>query len=322
MPNLYPELTPYQTTQLDVGDGHKIHLELSGNAKGVPVLFIHGGPGAGLNEGYRRFFNPEHYHIIGFDQRGCGQSTPFADLHANTTDHLIADIEQIRQYLGISSWLVFGGSWGSTLALVYAIRYSAHIMGLILRGTFLAREQDTDWFLSPDGGAASIFPEAYQDFARTVEFETSSKAICDRYYSIFTEADEVTQAHALQAWYSWEERLSKLVVSYTSAYAHQHFHQVKSLALLECHYLKNGCFIPENYIMDNVHCIADIPGTIIHGRYDMICKGEAAFALHNHWKNSELRFVPEAGHSTSEPAIASALRQATDDFYKYLSTLS
>ncbi|WP_100658653.1 prolyl aminopeptidase [Alteromonas flava] len=319
MPNLYPDLAPYQTTTLDVGDEHTLFVEMSGNPNGIPVLFIHGGPGAGLNPIYRRFFNPEHYHIIGFDQRGCGKSVPFAALHANTTDHLVADIEQIRQFLGISSWLVFGGSWGSTLALVYSIRFPQHVSGLILRGTFLARQQDIDWFLRPDCGAASVYPEAYAEFAKPVDFAATSEDICNRYYSIFNTADEVTQAHALQAWYSWEERISKLVLPYPNVLVHQHFHLVKSLALLECHYLKHQCFIPENYILDNIANIAHIPATIIHGRYDMICKAEAAYALHQQWENSQLLYVPDAGHSTSEEGIANALRKATDEFYKYIS---
>ena len=303
---------------LDVGQGHSLYFELSGNPKGMPVLFLHGGPGAGLPANYRRFFNPEHYWIIGFDQRGCGKSKPFASLEANTTDHLVADIEQIRHYLGISTWLIFGGSWGSTLGLVYAIQHSEAVIGLILRGAFLAREQDTEWFLCPNGGAANVFPEQYQHFAQYAREVRSPQAICDQYYDIFNHSNELQQAKALKAWYSWEERISRLVLPQTSRIDADQFHLVKSLALLECHYLKHQCFIPENYILDNLNVLADIPGTIIHGRYDMICKLEAAHSLHKGWRNSELRIVPDAGHSTLEPGVAKALCQATEQFARFM----
>ena len=317
MPNLYPEITPYTTFRLPVGQGHTLHVEVSGNPKGTPVVFLHGGPGAGLPTNYRRFFHPDLYHIIGFDQRGCGQSQPFADLKNNTIEDLIADIEQIRQHLGISTWLVFGGSWGATLALVYAIRHTANVMGLILRGTFLARQQDIDWFLHPEGGAANLFPEQYQQFAANTEFADSSQAICERYYEIFKHADEISQAHALKSWYSWEERISKLVLPNPSNIDTHHFHLVKSLAMLECHYISNQCFIPENYILNNVSQLAALPVTIVHGRYDVICKMSAAYALHTSLPNSVLQIVPDAGHSTAEIGIAKALCKATDDFARF-----
>lgn len=317
MPNLYPPQRPYHTEMLSVGDGHHINLELSGNPKGTPALFIHGGPGAGLPDNYRRFFDPEKYLIIGFDQRGCGKSTPFAGLKHNTTADLVNDIEQIRQHLGISAWLLFGGSWGSTLALVYAIQHSHYILGVILRGTFLAREQDRDWFLCPSGGAASLFPEDYQKFAAYSGGAESADDICANYYKVFKHADELTQALALKAWYGWEERISRLVLPQASAIEEHHFHAVKSLALLECHYLKNHCFIAENYILENIEAIADLPGTIVHGRYDLICKSEGAFSLHHKWHNSRLQIVPDAGHSTSEKGIMHALCKATEEFARF-----
>lgn len=303
---------------LDVGQGHSVYFELSGNPKGTPVLFLHGGPGAGLPANYRRFFNPEHYWIIGFDQRGCGKSKPFASLEHNTTEHLVADIEQIRQFLGISTWLIFGGSWGSTLGLVYAIQHSQSVLGLILRGTFLAREQDTEWFLCPNGGAANLFPEQYQQFSLHAGEARSPQAICDAYYDIFNQANELRQAQALKAWYAWEERISRLVLPQASRIDATQFHLVKSLALLECHYLKHHCFIDENYILDNIHKISDIPATIVHGRYDMICKLEAAYSLHQRWRNSELRIIPDAGHSTLESGLMSALCQATEQFARFI----
>lgn len=315
MPNLFPELQAYHTERIDVGEGHQIYLELNGNPKGIPVLFVHGGPGAGLSANYRRFFDPERFLIIGFDQRGCGRSTPFASLTANTTEHLIEDIEQIRQHLGISTWLLFGGSWGSTLALLFAIKYPQTVRGFILRGTFLARQQDADWFLCPDGGAANLFPDHYKKFYQYAGDGETSQSICDSYYTIFDQADELTQAHALSAWFGWEERISRLVLPYTNnANTHQNFNFVKSLALLECHYLKHQCFIDENYILANLGKITHLPATIIHGRYDLVCKAEAAYSLHSNWQNSVLQIVPDAGHSTSEPAIAEALVRATQQF--------
>ena len=318
MPNLYPELQPYHTELIDVGDGHQIYLELNGNPKGIPVLFVHGGPGAGLSPNYRRFFDPQDYFIVGFEQRGCGRSTPFADLTSNTTSHLIEDIEQIRQHLGISTWLLFGGSWGSTLALLYAMRFPHTVKGFILRGTFLARQEDVDWFLKPDGGAANLFPEYYRKFSQFTDNATSSQAICDAYYTIFSEADELTQAHALSAWFGWEERLSRLVLPYANSLSQQHFHFIKSLALLECHYLKHQCFIDDNYILENIAQICHLPATIIHGRYDMICKAEAAHTLHLAWPNSVLQIVPDAGHSTSEKGIIEALVKATRQFANFI----
>lgn len=317
MPNLYPEIAPYTTLRLPVGQANVLHVELAGNPKGIPVLFLHGGPGAGLPTNYRRFFHPDKYHIVGFDQRGCGKSEPFAQLENNSTEHLVADIEQIRQHLGISTWLVFGGSWGATLALVYAIQHRVNVMGIILRGTFLARQQDVDWFMHPQGGAANMFPEHYRLFAENVGFPKSSNDICEAYYEIFKTADEITQAHALKSWYAWEERISKLVLPYPSSIETHHFHFVKSLALLECHYLRHQCFIEENYILDNISQLAEIPATIVHGRYDAICKMEAAYALHQQWPNSVLQIVPDAGHSTAENGIVKALCKATDDFAKF-----
>lgn len=315
MPHLFPEIKPYHIEKLNVGHGQQIYIELTGNPKGIPVLFIHGGPGAGLSVNYQRFFDPERFLIIGFDQRGCGKSEPFADISANTTEHLIEDIEHIRQYLGISTWLLFGGSWGSSLALLVAIKYPKTIRALILRGIFLARQQDTDWFLSPDGGPANLFPDSYKNFYQYAGGELTGQAICNAYYAIFEQADEVTQAHALNAWFGWEERISRLVTTESNRpRSAQNFNRIKSLALLECHYLKHQCFIDENYILNNVDKIAHIPTTIIHGRYDLVCKAEAAYSLHSSLPNSVLHILPEAGHSASEPGIAGALVRATQQF--------
>ncbi|MBT0587701.1 prolyl aminopeptidase [Alteromonas oceanisediminis] len=318
MPKLFPSLTPFSTEQLSVDQRHTLYLELSGNPDGIPVLYIHGGPGAGLSLSYRSLFDPERYLIIGFDQRGCGKSQPFADLNDNTTDDLVEDIEKIRHYLGISTWLLFGGSWGSTLALVYAIRYPAHVSGLILRGTFLARAQDTAWFLSASGGAASLFPEHYRAFTQLLTDTQDSEQVCEQFYQLFTHADQIKQTQALRLWFSWEERLSRLTLPFPMHISQRDFHFVKSLALLECHYLRHRCFLPENYILENLHHITHLPATIIHGRYDMICKMEAAYSLHQRWHNSTLQIIPDAGHSLSETGISAALVQATQDFAAFL----
>lgn len=317
MSHIYPKLHAYHSEMLDVGDGHSLFLELSGNPKGIPVLYIHGGPGAGLSPIYRRLFDPEQYWIIGFDQRGCGKSTPFAELSHNNTASILADMEKIRRHLNIDKWMLTGGSWGTTLALLYAIKRPKKVSAIVLRGVFLAREQDFDWYLSTSGGAAQIFPEYHQAFMEAVN-DHPLDSIVDAYLDIFTNGNEIAKMAAAKAWCLWEERISALNSSVQEHDLGQDIHRAISLAILECYYIKNRCFIDENFILDHANKISGIPGTIVHGRYDIVCKLENAHALRQNWRNSQLLIVPESGHSTSEPKIAEAFCHATDAMAKFL----
>lgn len=318
MTELYPAIKPFDSCMLPVGQGHTLYLEQSGNPKGIPVLYLHGGPGAGIGEEYRRFFDPQLYRIIGFDQRGCGKSEPFGELNENTSQRLLEDVFAIQGELQIDNWLLFGGSWGSTLALLIAIARPESVSGLILRGIFLARQQDYDWFLEQSGAAAQLFPEYYQEFIQPVEDKLKSQSLVETYYTIFKQGDELTKMAAIKAWYLWEVRISKLHSKYKEEALLPNVHNAISLALLECHYIKYRCFIAENFILDNIQKITHIPTTIIHGRYDCVCKMEAAFSLNKYLKNSQLTIVPESGHSAFEPQIAQALILATKSMATFL----
>ncbi len=322
MGHLYPPLKAYHSEMLDVGNGHSLYLEQSGNPNGIPVLYLHGGPGAGLSPIYRSLFDPNIYRIIGFDQRGCGQSSPFAELTNNTTQELLADIQQIRQHLGISKWMLCGGSWGTTLALLSAIEQPKTVKALVLRGIFLARKEDFDWFLSSQGGAAQLFPEHYEEFSETIRENDRNSSLIDGYYDVLLKGDELSRTHAAKSWCMWEERISMLNNTVKEQDLCQNLHRATSLALLECHYIKNGCFIDEGYIMDNVSAINAIPATIIHGRYDIVCKLESAYKLCKSWRESQLLIVPEAGHSVSDPRISDALCHATDAMAQFLNSQS
>ncbi|WP_395340225.1 prolyl aminopeptidase [Ningiella sp. W23] len=298
-----------------------MHVETAGNPNGQPVLFLHGGPGAGINGNYKWPFNPDQYFIVAFDQRGCGNSSPFGSLENNTTKHLIDDIEALRKHLQIQSWTVFGGSWGATLALCYAIAHPTHVKQLVLRGVFLARQQDFDWFLQANGGAAQVYPDAYEDFISQVANRTErpnmrSAQITQRFYDKFASENTQVSTDALNAWFNWEGAISKLLPdSHLSAQTASN-QQVKSLALLECHYLQHQCFIPENYILDNVQALSNISTHIVHGRYDMVCKVAAAYELNNALRNSQLFIVDNAGHSASEKGIKAKLISIMNDLAK------
>ena len=316
---LYPEIEPNSIHELPVTGGHVLHYELSGNVEGIPVLFLHGGPGGGLPNGYQRFFDPNLYHIIGFDQRGCGQSTPHGSLENNTTADLLSDINALKEYLNIDKWVIFGGSWGATLALLTAIQDPKSVLAIILRGTFLAREQDIDWFLAPHGGAAKLFPDYYQSFLNPVGETESTFTLCNTYKQKLNSEDEIQRANSIRAWYQWEERLSRLTLPANYSLAHHTpLKDMTSMALLECHYLANKCFLAENFILKNIAVLSDIPGIIIHGRYDAVCSCSQAFELHQNWPNSEITIVANAGHSTAEPGISAALTQATRQVARFL----
>lgn len=309
MLSYYPAIKPYAEHNLKVSDVHTIFVEECGNPKGKPILFVHGGPGGGCSENYRRFFDPNTYRIVLFDQRGCGRSTPHCELSDNNTDALVNDMEQIRETLGIDHWTLFGGSWGSTLSLVYAIRHPERVTSLILRGIYLNRKKDMDWLFSGQG-ANYIFPDAWQDFRAPVSEVAPGNEI-PAYHALLTGEDEVARMGAAKAWATFEARCATLEPNNEIIEAMQSPHLALSLATLECHYFVNNCFLPENYILDNIAKIQDIPGVIVHGRYDIVCSLENAWTLHQAWPNSQLNIIRDAGHASSEPGIIDALVHAT-----------
>lgn len=308
MLQLYPEIKPYVAHTVNVDPPHVLHVEECGNPDGVPVVFVHGGPGAGCEEYHRRFFDPQVYRIVLFDQRGCGRSTPHASLENNTTPALVADMETIRTQLGIEKWVVFGGSWGSTLGLVYAETYPERVLGLVLRGIFLCRKQDIDWFYQD--GCHRVFPDYWSYFLRPIPEEERGNML-DAYHKRLIGDDEVARMAAAKAWSIWEGRCATLVPRQSVV---DHFaspHTALSLARIECHYFVNDSFMSQDQILRNADRLADIPGVIVHGRYDMVCPVDQAWALHQAWPQAELKIIPDAGHSATEPGIVDALVKAT-----------
>lgn len=304
----------YHRDFMPTGNGHQIYYELNGNPAGIPVLVIHGGPGAGLAPNYTDAFDLSAYHVIGFEQRGCGRSTPYLSLQANTTQDLLEDISSLRRQLAIKQWLLYGGSWGTTLALLAAINEPETISGLILRGIFLARQEDFHWFLAPDGGAAQVYPDAYQQFVKEIPAPVDLDAVMAYYRHIFTGNDEKLRQQAALRWYQWEEAIARVYSPLPGGTSMPVNPAVVSLAILEWHYIANQCFIEENAILESAHRLAGIRGSIIHGRCDTVCKPQGAFKLHQLWPDSQLTLVDGAGHSSAEPGIAMALREATHQF--------
>lgn len=317
MAQLFPEIQPFTSEMLPVMNGHSLYVEQTGNPNGIPVLYLHGGPGGGIGSDYRRFFDPDKYWIIGFDQRACGKSTPFGELEHNDSDALVDDVLLIQQHLKITKWLLFGGSWGSTLALLVAIRQPKNVIGLILRGIFLARDQDFTWYLEASGGAAQLFPEYYQNFLQPIKNRSKDTSIVDAYYQIFNSDNEVQKMAAVKAWCLWEARISRLHCQLDEHKLVSDVHRAISLAILECHYIKHHCFIGEDYILQNIEKIQHLPVSIIHGRYDCVCKIEAAYSLSQKWQNSQLTIVPESGHSAGETLITQALCSASQAMAKF-----
>jgi proline iminopeptidase len=301
---LFPAIKSSSTWRLPVSDEHTLYLEESGNPAGIPVVFLHGGPGASCGPSHRRFFDPEKYRIILFDQRGCGKSKPHASLANNTTWDSIADLEKIRVFLKIDQWVVFGGSWGSTLALAYAISYSEKVLGLILRGIFLAREKDVDWFFR--GDAARIQPEAWARFIDPIPLSEQDDIVA-AYYSRLTSKNEIIRMGAAKAWSVWEGSSITLMPDnkLVSDFSDPHF--ALSIARIECHYFMNQSFFEPNYLLRNAYKLKNIPGFIVHGRYDMVCPIDQALLLHQSWSGSQLRIISNAGHAASEPGINHAL---------------
>jgi proline iminopeptidase len=307
---LYPSIKPYQTINLPVGDLHSLYVEESGHHEGVPVLFVHGGPGAGCSKEDRRFFDPEKYRIILFDQRGSGRSTPHAELKNNTTQDLIDDMERIREHLGVDQWVLFGGSWGSTLSLLYAQQHASRVLGLILRGVFLCRQQDIDWFYQQ--GANLVFPDYWQEFIAPVPLNQRHNMV-DAYHRLLTGDNDLAKMNAAKHWSLWEGRCATLRPNPDVVDTFSNIHLALSLARIESHFFVNKSFIMENQILDNMESLAGIPATIIHGRYDMICPLDNAVALHRLWPEAELHVIREAGHASRDPGIVDALVRASDE---------
>lgn len=310
MRQLYPEIEPYRTERLPVGDGHTLYIEECGNPDGLPVVFLHGGPGAGLSRYHRRFFDPARWRVVLFDQRGAGQSTPFASLEANTTPDLVADIEKIREHLGLERWLVFGGSWGSTLALAYAEAHPERVTGLVLRGIFLARDEELRWFNEMDGGARCIFPERWVRFRDFIP-EVERGNMIEAYWRRLDGNDAALQLAAARAWSAYEGGSTTLVHDPDAGGDFDEPHKAVSLARLEAHYFRNGMFIEPGQLLRGIDRIRHIPGVIVHGRYDIICPVKTAFELHQAWPEAEFHIVL-AGHAASDPAIVDKLVEATD----------
>lgn len=314
MKTLYPEIEPFDSGFLEVSEIHTIYYERCGNPEGVPVVFLHGGPGGGLIPMYRQFFDPEYYQVILFDQRGAGRSTPHAELRENTTWDLVADIETLREKFEIDKWFVFGGSWGSTLSLAYGETHPDRCLGLILRGIFLTRRKELQWFYQY--GASEIFPDFWERYRDAIPAEERGDFM-KAYYERLTSDDEQTQLAAARAWSVWEGSTSKLYPSKDLMDHWEGEHEALSLARIECHYFMNNSFFPtENYLIENVDKIRHIPTVIVQGRYDVVCPATSAWDLHRAFPEADLQIIADAGHSISEPGITSALVDAMDNFRK------
>ncbi len=301
---LFPAIQPGDTWKFPVSDLHTLYIEECGVTDGVPVVFLHGGPGGACEPGHRRFFDPERYRIILFDQRGCGKSRPHASLEVNTTWELVDDLEKIREFLEIDRWVVFGGSWGSTLALAYAQKHPQRVLGLILRGIFLGREEDVRWFYQ--GEAARIFPEAWQHFIEPIPPDERDNIVA-AYYKRLTSSNEIVRMGAAKAWSIWEGSSVTLLPDKNVVDYFSDPHIALSIARIECHYFCNNCFLRPNQLIEDCDKIREIPGYIVHGRYDMVCPVDQAVLLSQHWGHAKLRVIPDGGHAVSEPGISSAL---------------
>jgi proline iminopeptidase len=310
--DLFPPIEPYREFSLPVSELHTLHVEEAGNPDGKPVVFLHGGPGGGIEPIYRRYFHPEKWRLVLFDQRGCGRSTPYAELRENTTWDLVDDIEKIREYLNIDRWVVFGGSWGSTLALAYSQTYPERCAGLILRGIFLLRKKELHWFYQE--GACNIFPDAWEQFVAPIP-EAERDNLLAAYYQRLTHEDRAVRVQAARAWSQWEGRTSKLIPDQTLIDRFEREEVAVAFARIECHYFLNGGFFSsEDQLLANIDRIRHLPAVIIQGRYDVVCPLISAWDLHRAWPEAEFQIVPDAGHSMTEPGIRSRLIEATEKF--------
>lgn len=308
----YPPIEPNKTGYLEVGDGHTLYWEECGNPEGKPVVFLHGGPGVGLHPVFRRFFDPERYRIILFDQRGCGKSIPFSSLENNTTWDLVEDIEKVRRLFNIEDWHVFGGSWGSTLALCYAIKYPERVKSLVLRGIFLCRPKEIQWYYQ--AGAHFIYPDEWEKYSAPIPFEERGDYVA-AFYKRLTSEDANVRSEAAKAWSGWEGATSKLLYDPALFALFTADDNADSIARIECHYFINNAFLAtDNWILENVEKIRKIPAVIVQGRYDMPCPVLSAWELHRAWPEANFTITPDAGHSATEPGTLDALIRATDFF--------
>ncbi|KRC47321.1 proline iminopeptidase [Leifsonia sp. Root227] len=316
MRTFYPEIEPYDSGMLDVGDGQQLYWETSGNPEGKPVVFLHGGPGGGTSPNQRRAFDPEKYRIVLFDQRGCGRSLPHAsepeaDLSTNTTWHLVADIEKLREHLGVEKWMVFGGSWGSALALAYAQTHTERVTELVLRGIFTLRPEELDWFY--EGGAAALFPDLWEGFVEPVPVAERGRLI--RAYSrLLNDPDPAVHVPAGVAWSRWESSTITLLPrpEVVASFTEQQY--AVAFARIENHYFMNGGWFEEEQLIRDAPKLAGIPAVIVQGRYDACTPAMTAWDLHRAWPEAEFRLIPDAGHAFDEPGILDALIEATDRF--------
>ena len=309
---LFPNIEPFNTFYLPVSDLHTIYVEESGNKNGKPVIFLHGGPGGGVDPKYRRYFNPDKWRIIMFDQRGCGKSTPFAELKENTTWDLVDDIEKIRKHLSIDRWVVYGGSWGSTLSLAYSQTYPDSCKALILRGIFLVRKKEIHWFYQE--GASKIFPDDWQSFIAPIPIEKRDNLL-EAYYNLLIGKDSSKKIEAAKAWSTWEGSTVRLIQDkdFIGDFSDEKF--AEAFARIESHYfMNNAWFNSDNHLIENVDKIRHIPAVIVHGRYDVICPVENAWELHQAWPESELHIIPDAGHSIFEEGIKDKILEYTEKF--------
>lgn len=310
---LYPEIEPYAVHNLDMerlknGLYHQVYVEECGNPDGIPVVFLHGGPGSGCRPQHRCYFDPDVYRIILFDQRGCGRSIPHGELENNTTEYLISDMETIRQFLDVESWVIFGGSWGATLGLCYAQQYPNNVLAMVLRGIFLGRQQDIDWVYA-EGGASKLFPDAWQNLVQHLP-QSEQQAPLNAYYQQLTRSNEIHQMAAAQTLQAWE---SSIVTLRDYEYQHDHTKETGPLAhsRIQLHFALNECFIAHRAILDNIDAIRHIPTIIIHGRYDIVCPIQQSWELYQAWPEVELNIVAMAGHAAGEPALVHELVSAT-----------
>tara|TARA_B100000575_G_scaffold224805_1_gene185300 strand:+ start:1089 stop:2129 length:1041 start_codon:yes stop_codon:yes gene_type:complete len=306
---LYPKIEPYLEGMLSVSDHHTIAWECAGNPEGIPVIVIHGGPGGGSQPSYRQYFDPQKWNIIQFDQRGCGKSTPYASLEENTTNHLVSDIEALRKHLNVETWHVFGGSWGSTLSLIYGISHPKRVRSFILRGIFMCRRSELNWFYQE--GASHVFPDAFEPYLNHIP-KDEQHALISAYYSRLTSDDVEVRRNAAKEWTRWEMATSRLLPDPEYLDKAEDLDFAVAFARIECHYFINAIFVEEAYILNNTRTIEEIPTVIVQGRYDMVCPVKSAWELHKQLPNSKLYIIPDAGHSMGEVPIAKALVKATD----------
>lgn len=309
---VFPPIEPYRSDHLQVSDLHRIYFEECGNPNGKPALFVHGGPGGGVEPAHRQLFDPAAYRIILFDQRGCGRSTPHAELRENTTWDLVADMERLRAHLGIDKWMLFGGSWGSTLSLAYAVRHAERVSQMVLRGIFLLRQEEIDWFYQD--GAGRFFPQEWQDYIAPISPEERHDMV-GAYYQRLTSTDTAVRSAAAKAWSVWEASTSTLAFDHAKIAQASGDTFADAFARIECHYFLNRGFFPsDGFLLDEVARYRDIPAIIVQGRYDMVCPIKSAWDISRAWPKAELLVITDAGHASSEAGTLNALVSATNRF--------